>query len=132
MDQIFLNPGGVVRTPLQARPSYHKMIPGVQFDPNGIAQGYTVDLITFLLQQQGISNYMVEVGGETRCGGMNAQGRAWQMQIDKPLEGDQHVQETVVPLQDKSLATSGNYRKFIEIAGSATATPSTRARADPP
>lgn len=95
--------------------TYHKADPLVQFDPNGIAQGYTVDLITFLLHQQGISDYMVEVGGEARCSGHRPDGTGWNMQIDKPEEG--HVQQTVVPLRDKSLATSGNYRKFIEIDG---------------
>lgn len=90
-------------------------VDGVQFDPNGIAQGYTVDVIALYLQQQGITNYMVEVGGEVRCSGLNESGKPWLMQIDKPEM--EHVQQTVVPLQDKSLATSGNYRKFIEIGG---------------
>lgn len=92
---------------------YYKRSPKVQFDPNGIAQGYTVDVIALYLQQQGIANYMVEVGGEARCNGVNDAGKPWQIQIDKPEV--EHVQQTVVPLQDKSLATSGNYRKFIEI-----------------
>ena len=70
-----------------------------------------------LLQQQGITNYMVEVGGEVRCSGVNDQGATWVMQIDKPVDGDAHVQQTTVPLQERSLATSGNYRKFIEIGG---------------
>ncbi|HQW07219.1 MAG TPA: FAD:protein FMN transferase [Flavobacteriales bacterium] len=94
---------------------YYKRSPKVQFDPNGIAQGYTVDVIALYLQQQGIANYMVEVGGEARCNGVNDAGKPWQIQIDKPEV--EHVQQTVVPLQDKSLATSGNYRKFIEIGG---------------
>jgi len=99
------------------RITYYKADPAVAFDPNGIAQGYTVDVLAMLLQQRGIERYMVEVGGEVRCGGLNNNGAAWVMQIDKPLDGDAHVQQTTVPLLDRSLATSGNYRKFIEIGG---------------
>jgi thiamine biosynthesis lipoprotein len=95
--------------------TYHKARPDVQFDPNGIAQGYTVDLIAFMLQAHGITDHMVEVGGEVRCSGVNNEGGPWRMQIDKPVEG--HVQQTVVPLQGRSLATSGNYRKFIQLGG---------------
>lgn len=89
----------------------------VQFDPNGIAQGYTVDMLALLLRQRGIENAMVEVGGEVRASGMNARGEPWSIQIDKPMAGDAHVQQTLVPLRDRSLATSGNYRKFIEVGG---------------
>lgn len=70
-----------------------------------------------MFEQLGMNNYMVEVGGETRCSGQNDKGTPWQMQIDKPVEGAAHELQTVVPLQDKSLATSGNYRKFIEVGG---------------
>ncbi len=103
------------RSKPDASMTYFKRSAHVQFDPNGIAQGYTVDVIALYLQQQGIANYMVEVGGEVRCSGLNESGKPWLMQIDKPEM--EHVQQTVVPLQDKSLATSGNYRKFIEIGG---------------
>ncbi|MBK9175694.1 MAG: FAD:protein FMN transferase [Flavobacteriales bacterium] len=89
----------------------------VQFDPNGIAQGYTVDMLALLLRLRGIERYMVEVGGEVRTSGANERGGPWTIQIDKPVEGDAHKQQTVVPLRDRSLATSGNYRKFIEIGG---------------
>ena len=97
--------------------TYRKFDPRVRFDPNGIAQGYTVDLVAFLLEGQGINDYMVEIGGEVRARGLNDRGRPWTIQVDKPVEGEGHVQQTVVPLADRSLATSGNYRKFIEVDG---------------
>jgi thiamine biosynthesis lipoprotein len=115
MDLIRIAEDRRISTVVPPEVTYHKADPAVQYDPNGIAQGYTVDLIAFLIQRHGITNLMVEVGGETRCSGTNHEGGPWRMQIDKPVEG--HVQQTVVPLQDKSLATSGNYRKFIEING---------------
>lgn len=97
--------------------TYRKFDHRVRFDPNGIAQGYTVDLVAFMLQGQGIDDYMVEIGGEVRAQGLNDKGTPWTIQIDKPVEGKGHVQQAVVPLADRSLATSGNYRKFIEVDG---------------
>ena len=117
MDKLRMEQGPLTHGSVLSMISYFRALPGIQFDPNGIAQGYSVDLITFLLQQAGITNYMVEVGGETRCSGQNDKGTPWLMQIDKPVDGPQHEQQTVVPLEDKSLATSGNYRKFIEVGG---------------
>jgi len=97
--------------------TYRKSDPRVRFDPNGIAQGYTVDVVAFLLERHGIADYMVEIGGEVRARGLNERGNPWTIQIDKPVEGEGHVRQTVVPLADRSLATSGNYRKFIEMEG---------------
>ncbi|MBK8497246.1 MAG: FAD:protein FMN transferase [Flavobacteriales bacterium] len=96
---------------------FRKEEPCVQFDPNGIAQGYTVDMLAMLLEVRGIDRYMVEVGGEVRASGTNERGTAWTIQIDKPMEGSEHVQQAVVPLAGRSMATSGNYRKFIEVGG---------------
>jgi thiamine biosynthesis lipoprotein len=117
MDRITMDNDWRIHATWPPRITYYKREAAVQFDPNGIAQGYTVDVLAMLLQQRGIERYMVEVGGEVRCAGVNEQGKAWVMQIDKPLDGDEHVQQTTVPLRDRSLATSGNYRKFIEIGG---------------
>lgn len=89
----------------------------VQFDPNGIAQGYTVDMLALLLRQHGIDRFLVEVGGEVRASGLNERGEPWSIQIDKPAAGDAHERQTVVRLNDRGLATSGNYRKFIELNG---------------
>lgn len=117
MDRISIDQDWRIHATWPPRITYYKREPAVAFDPNGIAQGYTVDVIALFLQQKGMSNYMVEVGGEVRCSGLNDKGTAWVMQIDKPVEGDAHVQQNTVPLRDRSLATSGNYRKFIEIGG---------------
>lgn len=97
--------------------TFRKNEPCVQFDPNGIAQGYTVDMLALLLRARGIDRFMVEVGGEVRSSGLNNRDTTWTIQIDKPVAGDEHVQQAVVPLNERSLATSGNYRKFIEVGG---------------
>ena len=87
---------------------------GVQLDFNAIAQGYTVDLIAHLLEENGIVNYLIEVGGEIKAKGVNADGVLWRVGVDKPSE-EIDLEERfqfVLDLKDKALASSGNYRKF--------------------
>lgn len=118
MDRLAMDEDWRERAMFPPEITYRKTHPALQFDPNGIAQGYTVDVLVQLLEQHGIQHYMVEVGGEVRAHGFSDRGAVWTIQIDKPVDGDAHVQQTVVPLADRSLATSGNYRKFIEVNGS--------------
>lgn len=97
-----------------------KLDSNVQLNVNAIAQGYAVDVLAKMLERKGIVNYLVEIGGELRSKGVNAEGKAWRIGIDKPEEGNmiagQNLQ-AVVSLHDKALATSGNYRKFYEEDG---------------
>ena len=93
--------------------------PGVQIDFNAIAQGYSVDLIADLLENKGIQNYLIEVGGEIKAKGVNADADIWRVGIDKPLE-EMDVEDRfqfILELDNKSLATSGNYRKSYEKDG---------------
>ncbi len=87
----------------------------VQLDFNSIAKGYTVDLAVAELENLGIENYMVDIGGEVRCRGVNPKGGAWRVGVETPFEGNDtpgaHVQQ-VVSLSDCAMATSGNYRRY--------------------
>ncbi|MCS7035208.1 MAG: FAD:protein FMN transferase [Saprospiraceae bacterium] len=95
--------------------------PRIELDMNAIAQGYTVDLLADFLKKQGIENYMVEVGGEVRTAGVNESGETWRIGIDKPTsnpdDGKKRALQTVIPISNKAMATSGSYRKFIERDG---------------
>lgn len=87
---------------------------------NAIAQGYTCDVIAREFQKRGINNFLIEVGGEIYCKGKNAKGIDWSVGIDKPEEGNNipgEFIEGVILLSGRGLATSGNYRKFIEEDG---------------
>ncbi len=79
---------------------------------SGIAKGYGVDRAAQVLDALGIGDYMVEVGGEIRTRGRNAQGLPWQLAIERPDAVPQRA-FYLLPLQDKSLATSGDYRNFF-------------------
>ncbi len=87
---------------------------------NAIAQGYTADVIAAEFDRRGVKNYLVEIGGEIFTKGVNHSGEKWSVGIDKPEEGNmiQGAQlQTVLLLSGRGLATSGNYRKFVEEDG---------------
>jgi len=88
-------------------------------DFNSIAQGYTVDLIAYLFNQKGIANYLIEIGGEIRSKGTNTDGNLWRIGVDKPIEyiDSNDRFQFILELNNKSLATSGNYRKFYKENG---------------
>ena len=92
---------------------------GMSLDFNSIAQGYTVDVIAQFLLSKGDSNYLVEVGGELLANGRNTDGNIWRVGVDKPSEDIDRQErfQFILDLEDKALATSGNYRKFYEKDG---------------
>ena len=83
-------------------------------DFNAIAKGYSVDVISRFLSINNITNYLVEVGGEIRSSGMNLDGnKNWRVGLDTPrFDGLQRDLYKIFNLKDKSMATSGVYRKF--------------------
>ncbi len=94
--------------------------PGISIDVNAIAQGYSVDLLALFLESKGIENYMVEVGGEVKTRGKNPDSRIWRIGIDRPEYGNVLPglqMQAIIQLNEKALATSGNYRKFYEEDG---------------
>lgn len=84
-----------------------------QLDFNAIAKGYGVDAIGELLESKHIQNYLIEIGGEIRCRGINSRKNApWTVGVQNPnLDSEQQFVDTVV-LNNESMATSGTYRKF--------------------
>ena len=79
---------------------------------NAFAQGHSVDLVLDSLRARGATAAFVEIGGEVRCFGLKPNGDVFKVGIEKPLtSGDRSLQLTV-ELEDRALATSGNYRKF--------------------
>lgn len=91
-----------------------KTNPNTQLDFNAIAQGFTVDLIGEELEKMGVVDYMIEVGGELKCKGFNAENKLWRIGIDKPTENIQEDRfQAIIEVDNKAVASSGNYRKFI-------------------
>ncbi len=90
--------------------------PRLMLDVSAIAKGYSVDVVAMFLEDKGVLNYLVEIGGEMRCKGLNSSGVAWRVGVDKPIENmiGREIQ-VVMNLTDVSLATSGNYRQFRQV-----------------
>ncbi len=91
---------------------------GVQLDFSAIAKGYGVDLIGEWLEKQGIRHYLVDIGGEMRAKGKNSSGIWWTIGVNRPVEGAELMDlKAKVPLKNRALATSGNYRNYYEVNG---------------
>ncbi|MFC2127660.1 FAD:protein FMN transferase [Bacteroidota bacterium] len=83
------------------------------FDFNAIAKGFGVDVVGRLFESMKISNYLVEIGGEVRVRGKNIENKYWRIGVEKPnFDGTRSIQK-IIALKNESMATSGNYRKFI-------------------
>lgn len=101
----------------------HRLIkedPRIMLDASAIAKGYASDVIASLLEEHGCRNYMVEIGGEVVCRGVNPKGGEWRIGINKPIDDETNLRseiETVVSLTDAGMATSGNYRQFYYLDG---------------
>ena len=93
-----------------------KSDPGVGVNLSAIAKGYGADAVAAALRAAGIESYMVEIGGDLVTRGTNPKGEAWRIGIEKPEPGARTVQ-LVVPISDRGLATSGDYRNFFEADG---------------
>lgn len=93
-----------------------KTLPNLYVDLSTIAKGWGVDVVADFIESQGIENYMVEVGGEMRLKGRNAQGIPWRIAIEKPSVQERSVQEIIEP-GDMAIATSGDYRNYFERDG---------------
>lgn len=99
--------------------------PRVQLDFNSIAKGYTVDQLAALVESFGAGNYIVDIGGEVRCRGVNREGGPWRIGIETPFDGnmsDGDFLQRRIALTEGGLATSGNYRRFyLDAAGNKVA-----------
>src|SRR6056297_358418 len=88
----------------------------VELDFSSIAKGYAVDRIAEILESKGLSDFLVEVGGEMRMSGISPRGDAWRIAIEKPIAGQRGVAQAL-ELNDGAVATSGDYRNFFEHEG---------------
>lgn len=88
----------------------------IALDLSGIAKGYGVDALARCLDGFGITRYLVGIDGEMRAQGRKPDGQAWAVAIEKPVR---HVREVmgVMELEGAAIATSGDYRHWIEMAG---------------
>lgn len=97
-----------------------KDIPNLYIDLSTTAKGYGVDVVAELIEANGFTNYLVEIGGEMRLRGFKHTGELWAIAIEKPIldpSGEHRaVQQVIIP-KDNAVATSGDYRNYFESNG---------------
>jgi thiamine biosynthesis lipoprotein len=94
-----------------------KDIPCLKIDVNGIAQGYSVDVIADFIESQGIQNYLIEIGGEIRVKGRKQPGKQiMRIGIEQPAndKNEEATLQKIIELKGGAMTTSGNYRKYIQ------------------
>lgn len=87
----------------------------VSIDLNGIAQGYSVDVLASFLASKNVKNYIVELGGEIKTKGNKPGGQPFEIAIERPLNAGNSG--FILQLSGESVTTSGNYRKVFDYQG---------------
>lgn len=93
-----------------------KDLPELYVDLSTVGEGYAADHLARLMEQEGISRYLVSVGGALDSRGMNAEGQPWRVAIQKPTDQENAVQ-AVVDINGHGISTSGSYRNYYELDG---------------
>lgn len=97
------------------RNQVRKRVP-LNLDLSGIAKGFGVDELARCLEGLGITCYLVGIDGEMRARGVKPDGQYWAVALEKPNRGVREVMG-VMDLSDAAIATSGDYRHWIDVAG---------------
>lgn len=101
----------------QARRQYlQKDLPDLYVDLSTVGEGYAADHLARLMEQEGITRYLVSVGGALNSRGMNAQGQPWRVAVQKPTDRENAVQ-AIVDINGHGISTSGSYRNYYELDG---------------
>ncbi len=90
--------------------------PNMYIDLSTVGEGYATDHLARLVEGNGISDYLVSVGGAVVSRGYNPEGKPWQVAIQKPTDKEDAV-EAIVDLQGMGISTSGSYRNYYELDG---------------
>ena len=95
-----------------------KSSPKAEIDFSSLAKGYGIDKVADYFDEIGVQNYLIDIGGEARSKGKNGANKFWTLAINKPKDDAKtDDMEIILELENKSLATSGNYRIYYESEG---------------
>lgn len=101
---------------LQMDPPVARKERDLQLDLSAIAKGYAADYVGRQLDERGLANHLIEIGGDLLAKGHNPAGEAWRIGVEKPTFERQGVQQAVA-VMDQGIATSGGYRNFFQQDG---------------
>lgn len=89
-----------------------KQYPETYFDFNSIAKGFGIDVVSRFLESKHVQNYLVEIGGEVRARGKSLKQKPWRIGVENPNTDGTRTLVEFIDLDNQSIASSGNYRKF--------------------
>jgi thiamine biosynthesis lipoprotein len=104
-DQLLLTPTGLIKTDAKA-----------EVFTSGIGKGYGVDLVAQALTNLGLTDFMVEIGGDLYTSGRNRDAMEWKIGIESPNPLDSNLQQ-IANVSNLGMATSGDYRNYFEEDG---------------
>lgn len=93
-----------------------KDIPDLFVDLSTVGEGYAADHLARLMAEEGISRYLVSVGGALVSRGMNASDKPWRVAIQKPTD-EQNAVQAILDINGHGISTSGSYRNYYELDG---------------
>jgi len=110
---------GIDRLLVVSDTALKKQNPILKVDLSSIAQGYSVGRIAQVVEQAGIENYLVEIGGELQTRGHKPDGSFWRIGLERPLPGGRSIQKALTIGQDQPITvmTSGTYRHYFDEQG---------------
>ena len=93
-----------------------KSNPELRIDLDGLAQGYSVDVLASFFDEKNILHYMIELGGEIRTSGLRQDGTPWRIGVESPRDS---VAGEIMMVSPKTgaITTSGSYRKTRNFGG---------------
>ena len=97
-------------------PALRKRRGDVYIDLSALGEGEGADRVAAYLESRGLTDYMVAVAGTLRVRGKNSKGEPWGIAIEEPRSDRRAVQRTL-PVSDRAISTSGDYRNFFEEGG---------------
>lgn len=89
-----------------------KSTPGIFLDFSRSARGYVMDLVGAFLEERGIKNYLIQIGGENLAKGTNEHGELWKIGVHYLADSTQAKAEGIIALQDQAISTAGNFEQF--------------------
>lgn len=91
--------------------------PMMKLDVGAVAKGYAVEMVARSLEEQGITGYVLNVGGNVRTVGARGDGDPWTVGIDNPQEDAADPYFAYLSLTGQSLVTSGSYQRYYVVDG---------------
>lgn len=88
----------------------------LSLDLSGIAKGYGVDEMAHVMEEFAVPSWLVGIDGEMRARGLKLGGSPWAVALERPQRGTRDAMG-VIELTDMAVATSGNYRHWVDIDG---------------